>query len=272
MTHAPLMITVAGIGAEVSREQQPALPLTPEEIAADAVAVREAGASIYHLHVRDDDGRPTMSVAAFAAAKSAIEEATDLIIQFSSGGAVTDTEEDRSAPLSLGPEMASLTTGTVNFGDDVFLNPAPLVRRFYSSMRELGILPEFEIFEPGMIATAEKIYRELGDEHHQHFDLVLGVPGAMPVWRDSISFLADHLPDGATWSATGIGRSHLDVVVGALDLGGHVRTGFEDAIYLSAGRLATSNAELVRRVAALAADRGRELATPGLARQLLGLG
>lgn len=271
MNHLPLMITVAAVGAEVSRSQQPALPLTPEEIASDAAAVREAGASIYHLHVRDEHGDPTMSVDAFAAAKSAIEEATDLIIQFSSGGAVTDSEQDRLAPLSLEPEMASLTTGTVNFGDAVFMNPRSLVERFYLEMRERKILPEFEIFEAGMIVNAEKLYREHGDGHHQHFDLLVGVPGAMPAWRDSVEFLVSHLPDGATWSATGIGRNHLPVAEQALELGGHLRTGFEDVVYLAAGRLAGSNSELVRRAVEMAKGRGREVATPPMARDFLGL-
>lgn len=271
MRHQPLIVTAAGIGAEVTRAQQPALPLSPEEIAADAAACEEAGASIYHLHVRDAGGHPTMSVDRFAAAKEAIESATDLIVQFTSGGAVTDEEEDRLAPLSLRPEMASLTTGTVNFGSDVFMNPLPLIERFYVRMRELGILPEFEIFEPGMIATAERIFRELGDGHHRHFDLVLGVPGGMPAWDDSVAFLAAHLPEGATWSATGIGRSHLPVIVSALELGGHIRTGFEDVVYLSKDRPATSNAELVERVTALAKERGREIASPSGARACLGL-
>lgn len=209
---------------------------------------------------------------AFAAARDAIGSTTDLIVQFTSGGAVSDTPEERIAPLDLAPEMASLTTGTVNFGDEVFSNPIPLIVRFYRRMRELAILPEFEIFEPGMIATAERIYVEHGDAHHRHFDFVLGVPGAMPAWPDSVAFLADKLPGDATWSATGIGKSHLEVTEAALTGGGHVRTGFEDVRYFAPGRLATSNAELVARVAEMARTAGREVATPGIARDLLGLG
>jgi 3-keto-5-aminohexanoate cleavage enzyme len=190
-----------------------------------------------------------MDVAAFRAAFDAIREASDLVVQFTSGGAVSDPEEARIAPLELRPPMASLTTGTTNFGPDVFWNPEPLVARFYKRMRELGIVPEFEIFEAGMIANAERLLRRHGDDHHRHFDFVLGVPGAMPAWEDSVAFLAAHLPEGATWSATGIGKS------------------FE----VEPGVLAASNAQLVERVVALASAAGRDVATPVTAREILGL-
>ena len=265
----PLIITVAGVGAELTLEQQPNLPVTAELVGRDAAECQAAGASIYHLHVRDAQAAPTMAVDVFAAAQSAIHENSDLIVQFTSGGAVTDQEEDRIAPLDLQPEMASLTTGTVNFGDDVFWNPPSLVERFYGRMRELGIVPEFEIFEPGMIANALKVAAE--PDHHLHFDFVLGVPGAMPAWDDAVPFLAGHVPDGATWSATGIGRAHLPVTEAAIRLGGHVRTGFEDVRYMAPGEPARSNAQLIGRVASMAADAGREVTTPDRARSLLGL-
>ena len=267
----PLIITVAGVGAELTREQQPNLPITPQELAADAARCQEAGASIYHLHVRDAQGRPTMDVEAYRAAGDAIASASDLIVQFSSGGAVTDLESDRIAPLDLKPEMATLTTGTVNFGPDVFMNPRPLVERFYLKMRELSVLPEFEIFDSGMLAEAAGLLEEHGDGHHAHFDFVLGVPGGMPYWEDSISFLAGKLPAGATWSATGIGRAHLGVTGDAIRLGGHVRTGFEDVRYFEPKKLATSNAQLIERVSETARRAGRDIATPGQARKVLGL-
>ena len=267
----PLIVTVAGVGAELSLEQQPNLPVSPEALARDAAECEAAGASIYHLHVRDAAGNPTMDPAAFRAGMDAIRQSSGLIVQFTSGGAVTDTEDDRIAPLDLRPEMASLTTGSVNFGDDVFWNPSPLVERFYRRMRTLGILPEFEIFEPGMIATAQRLLDELGDEHHAHFDFVLGVPGAMPAWPDAVAFLSSHLPGGSSWSATGIGRHYETVATAAIELGGHVRTGFEDVRYLAAGRPARSNAELVERIASLARAGGRALAGPSEARSILGL-
>jgi 3-keto-5-aminohexanoate cleavage enzyme len=267
----PLIITVAGIGAEVTRAQQPALPITAEEIGADAARCEEAGASMYHLHVRDPDGKATMEVTRFRAARDAIAAGSDIIVQFTSGGAAGDPEDHRIAPLELRPDMASLTTGTVNFGNAVFLNPLPLVVRFYKRMRELGIMPEFEIFEPGMLATAERVYRIYGDGHHRHYDFVLDVPGGMPAWEDSVAFLASHLPSGATWSATGIGRSYVDVAQKAIEMGGHVRTGFEDVRFYAPGRIAASNAELVERIVAIAHAEGREVASPRQARELLGL-
>ncbi|HET7482038.1 MAG TPA: 3-keto-5-aminohexanoate cleavage protein, partial [Actinomycetota bacterium] len=238
----------------------------------DASECRAAGASIYHLHVRDAEGHPTMNVDVFAAALAAIREATDVVVQFTSGGAVTDMEEARIAPLDLRPEMASLTTGTVNFGDEVFFNPVPLIKRFYRRMRDLGIVPEFEIFEPGMIATASRIAEETGDDHHRHFDFVLGVPGALPASEAALDFLSSQLPPGATWSATGIGRSHFDVARRAITRGGHVRTGFEDVRYLDRGRPAASNAELVMRVVELAREQGRPIGSPERTRALFGLG
>lgn len=267
----PLIITVAGVGAELTREQQPNLPLSAEEIAVDAESCRAQGASIYHLHVRDELGRPTMDVETYRAAHDAIRSRTDLIVQFSSGGAVSDTEEARIAPLELRPEMASLTTGTVNFGDEVFLNPVPLIRRFYSRMRELRIVPEFEIFEPGMIATADRVYDELGDGHHRHYDFVLGVPGAMPAWPDAVDYLGVQLPQEATFSATDIGRAYLTVAEAAISRGGHVRTGLEDVRYVAPGELAESNAQLVERIADLAGRAGRAVATPEEARAILGI-
>ncbi|MDQ3619604.1 MAG: 3-keto-5-aminohexanoate cleavage protein [Actinomycetota bacterium] len=267
----PLIITVAGIGAELTRDKQPNLPITAAEIAADAAECAEAGASIYHLHVRADDGTPTMDVEVFRAALDAIRGATELIVQFTSGGAVTDSEDARIAPLALQPDMASLTTGSVNFGDEVFHNPAPLVDRFYARMRSLGIVPEFEIFEPGMIGNAERLLRDHGNDHHRHFDLVLGVPGAMPAWPDAIPFLAAHLPEDASWSATGIGRSYVQVAADAIGLGGHVRTGFEDVLYFEVREIATSNRQLVERVAGMAREAGRPVASVAQAREILGL-
>jgi 3-keto-5-aminohexanoate cleavage enzyme len=207
----------------------------------------------------------------FRAARAAIEEATDLVVQFTTGGAVTDPEEARLAPLDLRPEMATLTTGTVNFGDGVFPNPVPLVTRLYRRMLELGVLPEYEVFDAGMIATATRLGDELGAGHHPHFDFVLGVPGALPAWDDALPFLLAHLPDGATWSATGIGRAHLAVAEQTIALGGHVRTGFEDVLYFAKGELAASNAQLVERVTGTARRMGRQVATPAEARSMLGL-
>jgi 3-keto-5-aminohexanoate cleavage enzyme len=138
-------------------------------------------------------------------------------------------------------------------------------------MLELGIVPEYEIFEPGMIETADRLYRDLGAGHHRHYDFVLGVPGAMPAWPDAVEYLRSHLPEDATWSATGIGRAHEAVATTAIEIGGHVRTGFEDVRYVGPGEIAPSNRVLVEKARSLAAERGRSLATPDQARQILGL-
>jgi 3-keto-5-aminohexanoate cleavage enzyme len=270
----PLVITVAPVGGELTREQQPHLPITPAEIAEEVARSREAGASMVHLHVRDEEGRPTQAREAFARAMDAIRRAApDVVVQTSTGGSVGMTVDERAQPLELKPEMATLTTGTVNFGDEVFENPYPLVERLFLRMRELGVQPEFEAFDTGMVETAKRLVDEHDAEpKHLHFDLVLGVPGGMAGSAASVVHMASILPRGASWSATGIGRTHLEVTLAALSLGGHVRTGFEDTIYHSRGRLATSNAGLIDRVARIARETGREVATPAQAREILGIG
>jgi 3-keto-5-aminohexanoate cleavage enzyme len=269
----PLVITVAPVGGELTREQQPNLPLGPEEIAEEVARCREAGASMVHLHVRDADGHPSQGRDDFARAIDEIKRAApDVIVQTSTGGSVGMTEEERAQPLDLKPEMATLTTGTVNFGDEVFENPFPLVERFFLRMREVGVQPEFEVFDTGMVEAARRLIVEHDPEpRHLHFDLVLGVPGGMAGSPQAVVHMASILPAGATWTATGIGRSHLPVTLAALALGGNVRTGFEDTIYYQRGRLATSNAELIARVGRLAGEVGREIATPDQAREIIGI-
>jgi 3-keto-5-aminohexanoate cleavage enzyme len=270
---APLVITVAPVGGELTREQQPHLPLTGEEIAEEVAECREAGAAVVHLHVRDATGAPTQDRERFAAAIDAIKRsAPDMIVQTSTGGSVGMTEEERAQPLDLKPEMATLTTGTVNFGAEVFENPAPLVERFFLRMRDVGIQPEFEVFDTGMVDAALRLVAVHDAEpRHLHFDLVLGVPGGMSGTPQAVMYMESLLPQGATWSATGIGRSHLPVAVTAMAMGGHVRTGFEDTIYYERGRIATSNGELIARVARIARELGREPATPDQAREIIGI-
>jgi 3-keto-5-aminohexanoate cleavage enzyme len=268
-----LVITVAPVGGELTRVQQPNLPLSAEEVAEEVARCREAGASIVHLHVRDERGEPTQGRDHFARAIDAIKRAApDVIIQTSTGGSVGMTEDQRSQPLDLKPEMATLTTGTVNFGDVVFENPFPLVERFFLRMREIDVQPEFEVFDTGMVETARRLVRDHdADGRHLHFDLVLGVPGGMAGTPEAVLHMASILPAGATWTATGIGRTHLPVTLTALAAGGHVRTGFEDTIYYAKGRLAASNAELIARVARITAETGRGVATPEQAREIVGI-
>ena len=269
-----LIITVAGVGAETTKEAQPALPVTAAEIGADAARCREAGAAMYHLHVRDAAGDPTQAREVFAAAIEAIRERTDIIIQTSTGGAMGMTADERLQPLDLDPEMASLTTGTANFGDDVFFNDTALMTEFYARMQKKGVRPEFEIFEAGQMDNALKLIRQLGPAGPlMHWDFVLGVPGSMSGEPRNLVFLVDQIPrENSTWTCTGIGRWHMPVTMTALALGGNVRLGFEDNVFLHKGVLAKQNAELVGRVKRLAAEWGRETATPDEARRILRLG
>jgi 3-keto-5-aminohexanoate cleavage enzyme len=267
-----LIITVAGVGAETTAEAQPALPVTATEIGEDAAACAEAGAAMYHLHVRDAAGGPTQARDVFAAAMAAIRERTDIIVQTSTGGAMGMTADERLQPLDLHPEMASLTTGTANFGDDVFFNDAGLMSEFYTRMQQMGVRPEFEIFEAGQIDNALRLVKSFGPAGPLlHWDFVLGVPGSMSGEPRNLTFLVDRVPEGSTWTCTGIGRWHMPVTMTALALGGNVRLGFEDNIFYHKGVLARSNAELVARVARLAKEWGRETATPEEARRILRL-
>ena len=244
-----LIITVAGVGAETTKDAQPGLPVTAAEIGADAARCREAGAAMYHLHVRDAEANPTQAKEVFAAAIEAIRERTDIIIQTSTGGAMGMTADERLQPLELGPEMASLTTGTANFGDDVFFNDSALMSEFYQRMQKKGVRPEFEIFEAGQIDNALKLVKKYGPAGPLlHWDFVLGVPGSMSGEPRNLVFLVDRIPEGSTWTCTGIGRWHMPVTMTALALGGNVRLGFEDNIFLHKGVLAKENAELVGRI------------------------
>jgi 3-keto-5-aminohexanoate cleavage enzyme len=266
----PLIITVAAVGAELTPEQTPHLPLTPEALGETAARCQAAGASIIHVHCRNDDGTNTSAVARFKAALAAIRARSDLIVQFTTGGAVGMTPQERAGPLRLRPEMATLTCGSVNFGDEIFENSFPIMREILAAMRRYDVVPELEIFDAGHIANARRLESEGLLQFPRHFDLVLGVPGALDANVRNLVNLIDALPPDCTWSVAGIGRQQLPMAVSAIAMGGHVRVGIEDNIYYAKGRLA-SNDELVARVARIAVEMGRPPATPDQARELLGL-
>ncbi len=266
----PLIITCAPVGAEVMPEQTPYLPVTPAALGETAAAIRAAGASIVHVHCRNDDGTNTHAVARFAQAYDAIRERSDLIVQFSTGGAIGMTAQQRSGPLELRPEMATLTCGSVNFGDEIFENPFPLMRDLARRMSDVGVRPELEIFDKGHLANARRLAREGALELPQHVDFVLGVPGGLEATVANLCDLVADLPTGCTWSVAGIGRAQLPMAMAAVAMGGHVRVGLEDNIYYSKGRLAR-NEELVERVARIARDAGRDVAEPDQARRMLRL-
>lgn len=271
LEHNPVLITCAVVGAELTRSDTPYLPLTTEEIAASAAGARDAGAAMVHLHVRDGEGNPTCSEFIFREVIGLIRPTGDIIIQVSTGGAIGDSERDRMRPLEAGPDMASLTTGSVNFGDDVFLNPRPFVERLAAAMREKGIKPEIEVFDAAMLEDAVRLLDKGLVDPPLHFDLVLGVPGGLAATERNLNYLVEGLPAGATWSVAAIGRHQFPMAEAAIKMGGHVRVGMEDNIFLEKGVLAKSNAELVEKAALLARNIGRSIATPAEAREMLKL-
>lgn len=268
-----LIITAAICGAEVTKEQNPAVPYTVEEMVREAKSAYDAGAAVIHVHVREDDGTPTQSKARFKEVLDAIyKEIPDVIIIPSTGGAVGMSAEERLQPTELFPEMATLDCGTCNFGDEVFENTIPMMRDFGKRMLENKIKPEYECFEMGHLDTILKLAQH-GEVpgHPMQFNFVLGVFGCTPATTDNLAWLVKNIPEDATWTATGIGRHEFPLAAAAIAMGGHVRVGFEDNLYLSKGVLAKSNGELVAKVVRLAKELGREIATPEEARKILSL-
>lgn len=267
----PLIITVAAVGAETTKEQTPYLPITAEEIGEEAKKVRDAGASMIHLHVRKEDGTPTQDKEVFKKAIEEIRKRTDIIIQVSTGGAVWMTADERAQPLELNPEMASLTVGTCNFGDEIFSNPFPLIRKLANIMKQRNIVPEIEIFDVGFLDNVRLLIKEGVLNPPLHFDFVMGVPGAMGADEALLDFLISRLPEGSTWSVAGIGRFEFPMAELAIKKGGHVRVGLEDNIYIEKGVLAKGNVELVQKIVKMAREANRPLATIEEAREILRL-
>jgi 3-keto-5-aminohexanoate cleavage enzyme len=266
-----LVITVAAIGAEVTRETQPNLPLLPEEVGDEIARAYDAGATVAHVHGRRPDGTPTQDKETFRLYSEAIRARRPIVRQFSTGGAVGMSVEERIAALELAPEMATLTLGTCNFGEDVFENSLPTIRTILERIRRFGIVPELEIFDDGMLATADVLFAKGLLTVPSHFDFVLGVPGAAAASAETLVRYARAIPKGCTWSVAGVGRHQTPMAALAIAMGGHVRVGFEDNVFYRKGELATSNAQLVERVVRIAREVGREPATIGEARALLGL-
>src|SRR5438445_1026098 len=269
MPERPAILTAAICGAETTREQTPYLPITADELAAEAVRCAAAGAAVIHLHVRKDDGTPTQDRGLFDKAIRAIRARCDVLVQTSTGGAVGMSAEERAQPLDCDPDMASLNAGTLNFGDDVFLNPFPMVREFARRMRERGIVPEMECYEAGHVESCLMLANEGAIEMPAHFEFVLGVRGGLGASEENLRFLVSKLPAGSSFSVAGIGRHQLPMAELSLRMGGHARCGLEDNIYLSKGVLAKGSSELVAKLAEMARAAGRELATPAQARQML---
>ena len=268
-----LIISACICGAEVTKENNPAVPYTVEEVVREAKSAYDAGAALIHLHVRWDDGTPTQDKGRFQEMVDAIrKECPDVIIQPSTGGAVgmTDLERLQSTEITPTPEMATLDCGTCNFGgDDIFINTDNTINNFGDIMQERGIKPECEVFDKGMIDLALKAAKKGHIQYPIHCDFVLGVQMTATV-RDLV-IMASSIPADSTWTATGIGKNAWGIAAATIAMGGHVRVGFEDNVYMSKGVLAKSNGEMVERVVQMAKLLNREVATPAEAREILGL-
>jgi 3-keto-5-aminohexanoate cleavage enzyme len=271
---ATTLITVAPTGAETSKDACPTLPTTLSELVETARRCEAAGAGMIHVHIRDADHRPTLDLGLLKATVAALHTETGLVVQLSTGGAVTDPYDERLRVLDAEPDSCSLTMGTVNFGDAVFSNPWPFVVELYKLTQERGIVPEFELFDLGHVAAMHRLLDTYGlpASGRVHCDFVMGVPGGMPGDAATLVAAVHALPGEVTsWSATGIGRTTLPVALAALSLGGHLRVGMEDTLTLAKGHPVRHNAELVERAATLTEVAQRPPMSADAAHDLLGL-
>lgn len=269
-----LIITCAISGAEVTKEHNPSVPYTVDEMVEAAYGAYMAGASIIHLHARFDDGKPTQNKERYQEIHDAIKrKCPELIIQVSTGGAVGMSREERSDVLNIKPEMATLDCGTLNFGgDEIFVNTENDIIYFANKMNDLNVRYEMECFEKGHIDTTLRLLKKGIIKGHLHYSFVLGVNGGMTGEERDFIFLKESLPENATYSVAGIGRYEFSLAELSIKHGGHVRVGLEDNIYLEKGVLAKSNAELVEKVVNIAKKYNREIATPKEARTILAMG
>jgi len=263
-----MVITCALTGAETTKQQQPALPVTPEELAAAAEEACLAGASIVHLHARNNDGTPTADVKVFKAAIDLIRKKSDVVIEITTGGAVGMTPEERIAPVALKPDMASLDCGTVNFGNDYIVNTLPIMRQFASEMNKYGVRPTLECFDVSHVQSSHILIKEGLIKPPYHYGFVMQVPAALSLSVKTLSYMMDQMPPESYFTVMGIGRAHIPGICGAIAAGGFIRVGFEDNIYYSKGRLAKSNAEFVERAVRISHEAGLEIAKPSDVRQL----
>jgi 3-keto-5-aminohexanoate cleavage enzyme len=275
---APCIITAAIVGAETTRAQNPYLPITAEELGEEAARCAAAGATVIHLHARDSSGGASQDTGLFRAAIRAIRSRCDVIVQTSTGGAVGMSVAERAGPLGCtgadAPEMATLNVGTINFGEDVFMNKAADTVEMAGRIRAHGAVPEVEIYDAGHIDIAAKLLKDGHIAVPLHVQFVLGVPGALSASERNLAFLVERMGELGvpfTWGVAGIGRHQLAMADVAAMWGGNARVGLEDNIWLDKGVLAEGSAPLVARAAEQCAKRGRKVATIQEARSLLGV-
>ena len=266
-----LIITVALTGNVPTKDMNPHLPVTADEIAADVRRCADAGAVLFHVHARDEDQRPTLDRDAFKERARQIKEAApEVIIQLSTGARAGKDWEARANPVRLLPEMASFTTGSNNLPGIIYENSPPFIEYLATVFKETGVKPEIEVFETGMINNALYLLNKGFLESPLHFQFVLGAPGAMPGTVKNLLFLSESIPAGSTWTVAGIAKAEIPLAVAAVVMGGHVRVGLEDNLFMPDGSLA-SNPRLVEKVVAIAREVGRDIASPDEARSILSL-
>lgn len=253
-----IVLTAAIVGAEVMRSDSPYVPYTAEEIAEEARRCVEAGAAVIHLHVRKEDGTPSQDETLFRAAIRAIRARTDAIVQVSTGGAIGMSLEERLGGLRAGADMATLSCGSVNFGDSVFINTLPDMREVARRIRAAGLAAELEIFDAGHLDNALRLVHEGLINQPMWLQFVLGIEGAIGARKSVLRFFLQELPRTVHWSVAAIGRHEFPMASFAMELGGHARVGLEDNLYLERGVLAKGSAPLVERAVQLARERGRE--------------
>jgi 3-keto-5-aminohexanoate cleavage enzyme len=266
-----LIITAALTGNVPTKDKNPNLPVTPREIAEDAHRCFNAGATVFHIHARDSEGKPTLDRNMYADIAEQVRAAVpEAIIQLSTGARAGREWEDRAAPVRLLSDMASFTTGSNNMPDRVYENSPQFIEFLANVFKETGVKPEIEVFDSAMVNNALYLRNKGLLADPLHFNFVMGVPGSQPGLVRNLVFLADSIPAGSTWTVSGIGRSQIPMAVAAIVMGGHVRVGLEDSMYLPDGSLA-SNLRLVEKVVAIAREIGREIADASEARKLLTL-
>ncbi|MBF0432622.1 MAG: 3-keto-5-aminohexanoate cleavage protein [Fibrobacteria bacterium] len=267
-----IVITCAITGAETTRAHNPALPLTPREIAGSAAAACRAGASIIHLHVRKQDGTPTQDKAIFKDAIKRIRDHCDAVIEVTTGGAVGMSLEERLQPLELSPEMASLDCGSTNFGDEYIVNTIPMMRKAAQTMARLQVRPTLECFDISHIDGARLLINEGLLKPPFHYGLVMNVPGGVFFSKETLDFFYKRLPQKSFWTGIGIGgRAAKEAISASVLSGGFVRVGFEDNVWEAKGKLAESNASLVEQAVEIIKHHGHRVASPKQVRTLFNL-
>lgn len=272
-----VIITAALTGSAPTRTQNPAIPYTPQEIAASAIDCWKAGAAIAHIHVREPEtGAPSSRSELFEEVVATIRQECDILINltttgFHLKGSPEDLYETRLAPISLKPDLGSLDIGTLNFRGGVFVNPPEWGQLAAKRMRNAGVKPEIEVFEPGHISQAADLIEQGFVDNPPYFQLCMGVRYGIPASLENLMFMRSQLPENARWSVLGVGKRQLAMITMAILMGGHVRVGFEDNLYLRKGVLASSNAEMVTMAVRLVEQLQRDVATPQEARKILGI-